>query len=233
MGGMDEDWTKVLAALAASGADAVEVGIPFSDPMMDGPTIQDASLQALGRGTTPSEVLSGIRSADISVPVALMTYYNVVFRFGHLRMARSMADSGVSAAIIPDLCLEEIDPWAEQAHLAGIETILLVAPSTPDSRMQAICERAQGFIYVVARMGVTGERSDSPEQAKSLVESVRRFSDLPVCVGIGVSTPQQAAEVCSVADGVIVGSALVRRLLDNAGVDAASEFIGQIRAAID
>jgi tryptophan synthase alpha chain len=233
MGGMTEDWGQSLSAVVAAGADAVEVGIPFSDPMMDGPVIQAAALQALGRGTVPDQVLDGIARAEAPVPVAVMTYYNIVFRAGHKRMAHSLAASGVSGAIIPDLSLEELAPWAIEADDAGVATVLLVAPSSPEDRVARLCQRARGFVYAVARMGVTGERVDLGGQAANVVERIRRHTDMPVCVGVGVSTPDQAAAVCEVADGVVVGSALVRRLLEGGGPDAAAEFIGSIRRAID
>jgi len=233
MGGMTDDWTTALEAVVAAGADAVELGVPFSDPMMDGPVIQEAALRALARGTTPDEVLDGVARAETPVPVAVMTYYNLIFRAGHKRMAHSMAAAGVSAAILPDLPVEEIGPWAAEADVAGVETVLLVAPSRPQERVERICARARGFVYAVARMGVTGERTDLGSDAAAVVERIRRCTDLPVCVGVGVSTPEQAAEVCAVADGVVVGSALVRRLLEGGGPDAAAAFVGALREAID
>ena len=233
MGGLSDDWEQTLAAVVEAGADAVEVGIPFSDPMMDGPVIQEAALTALGRGTVPDQVLDGIFRAEVTVPVAVMTYYNIVFRAGHKRMAHSLVTAGVSAAIIPDLSLEEIAPWAEEADGAGVETVLLVAPSSPEDRVARICARARGFVYAVARMGVTGERADLGDEARQVVERTRRYTDMPVCVGVGVSTPEQAAEACEVADGVVVGSALVRRLLARGGPEAAAEFVGSLRRAID
>ena len=233
MGGMGEDWVEVLQAVVAAGADAVEVGIPFSDPMMDGPVVQAASVASLERGTTPQSVVAGVAAAGIGVPVAVMTYYNIVFRAGHRRMARTLAAAGVAAAIVPDLPLEELGPWAEEADAAGVETVLMVAPSTPPERVARICERCRGFVYAVARMGVTGERADLGQDASAVVGRIREVSDLPVCVGIGVSTAGQAAEVCRVADGVVVGSALVRRLLEGGGVEGAASFVGELRAALD
>ena len=233
MGGMTDDWTQSLAAVVAAGADAVEVGISFSDPMMDGPVIQEAALRALQRGTVPDQVLDGIGRTDVPVPIAVMTYYNLVFRAGHKRMARSMAAAGVSGAIIADLPLEEIDLWAAEADSAGISTVLLVAPSSPPDRVERICARAHGFVYAVARMGVTGERVALGEDVTKVVERIRRYTDMPVCVGVGVSTPDQAAQVCEVADGVVVGSALVRRLLEGQGPDGAAAFVGSLRDAID
>jgi tryptophan synthase alpha chain len=233
MGGMTDDWVQTLEAVVDAGADAVEVGIPFSDPMMDGPVVQQAALRALGRGTVPDEVLSGIARADLSVPMAVMTYYNIFFRAGHRRMARSLASAGVSGAILPDLPIEELSPWAVEADAAGIDTVLLVAPSSPPERVGRICARARGFVYAVARMGVTGERRDVGSDVTAVVERIRRCTDMPVCVGVGVSTPAQAAELCEVADGVVVGSALVRRLLDGGGPEGAASFVRSLRDAID
>jgi tryptophan synthase alpha chain len=233
MGGMTDDWVQSLEAVVDAGADAVEVGIPFSDPMMDGPVVQQAALHALGRGTVPDEVLDGISRADLSVPMAVMTYYNIFFRAGHKRMARSLAAAGVSGAIVPDLPIEELSPWAVEADVAGIDTVLLVAPSSPPERVARICDRARGFVYAVARMGVTGERRDLGSDMTAVVERIRRCTDMPVCVGVGVSTPAQAAEVCEVADGVVVGSALVRRLLEGGGAEGAASFVRSLREAID
>jgi tryptophan synthase alpha chain len=230
---MTDDWADALAAVVAAGADAVEVGIPFSDPMMDGPVIQEAAVRALARGTVPGEVLDGIAQAQVGTPVAVMTYYNLIFRAGHKRMAHSLAGAGVAGAILPDLPVEEIGPWAAEADMAGVDTVLLVAPSSPPARVARICERARGFVYAVARMGVTGERSDVGNDVARVVGLIRQHTDLPVCVGVGVSTPAQAAEVCEVADGVVVGSALVRRLLEGAGPEGASEFVTELRRAID
>jgi tryptophan synthase alpha chain len=232
-GGLDDEWLLTLEAVAGSGADAIEVGIPFSDPMIDGPTIQEASFRALERGTTPEGVLADLSRIDVGIPVVAMTYYNLIFRAGHARIAGQMVESGVSGAIIPDLPLEEVGEWAGAADRAGVATVLLVAPSTPEERVEAICERSRGFVYAVGRMGVTGERSEVAASAREVAARARAVTDLPVCVGIGVSTPAQAAEVCEVADGVVVGSALVRRLLEGEGPDGAANFVGSLRHALD
>jgi tryptophan synthase alpha chain len=232
-GGADDKWLLTLEAIADAGADAIEVGIPFSDPMIDGPTIQEASKRALERGTTPDGVIADLSRLELGVPLLVMTYYNIFLRAGHTRMAGILAEAGVSGAIVPDLPLEELGPWAAAAGPAGVATVLLVAPSTPDDRVHAICEQSSGFVYAVGRMGVTGERAVLADSARAVAERVRSATDLPVCVGIGISNPEQAVRVCEMADGVVVGSALVRRLLEGEGPEGAAEFVGSLRRAID
>jgi len=232
-GGMAPDWVDVVHALADAGADAIEIGIPFSDPMIDGPTIQQASVRALAAGTTPRAILGELARHDVGVPLAVMTYYNIVFRAGHRRFARALADAGVAGAIVPDLPLEESSPWRAEAEDAGVETVLLVAPSTPDDRAAAICAASRGFVYGVGVMGVTGERAALASSARAVGARLRTITDKPVCIGIGVSDPGQAAAVCEVSDGVAVGSALVRRLLDGAGPAGAAEFVTALRRGID
>ena len=232
-GGMDDRWLLTLEALAGAGADAIEVGIPFSDPMIDGPTIQESSLRALARGTTPDGILADLSRVDVGIPLVAMTYYNLVYRAGHRRLANSLITSGVCGAIVPDLPLEELGPWAAAADDAGVETVLLVAPSTPEERIADIAQRSRGFVYGVGRMGVTGEQAELADSAREVANRVGRATDMPVCIGIGVSTPDQAKTVCEVADGVIVGSALVRRLLEGGGPEGAADFVGSLRQALD
>lgn len=233
MAGMSPEWPTVLQAVVGAGADAVELGIPFSDPMLDGPVIQEASRRALLAGTTLQGALDAVAGSEIGVPVIAMTYYNLVLRAGHRRAARWMAAAGVSGAIVPDLPLEELAPWSEEADLAGVGTVLLVAPSTPPPRVAAICARCRGFVYAVARMGVTGEREALGSEAEAVVRKIKEHTDMPVYAGIGISTPVQAAEACRVADGVVVGSALVRRVLDGGGPEAAADLVTQMRGALD
>jgi len=232
-GGMGPDWADAVLAVVDAGADAVEIGIPFSDPMIDGPVVQEASRRALERGVTPTAVLEVLSRIDLPVPLCVMTYYNIVFRAGLRRFARSLADAGVAGAIVPDLPLEEAGEWCHEADAAGVATVLLVAPSSPEERARAICARSRGFVYGVGTMGVTGERAALSSSAREVAEKVRRVSDRPVCIGIGVSTPDQAAEACVHADGVVVGSALVRRLLAGAGPEGAAAFVAELRAGID
>jgi tryptophan synthase alpha chain len=223
----------VLERVAAAGADAVEVGIPFSDPVMDGPTIQEASRRALAQGATPARILDDLGRRDVAVPVVVMTYYNVVLRAGPGRFAAGLADAGVAGAIVPDVPLEELDEWADAADHAGVATVLLASPSSPDARLVAICERARGFVYGVSRLGVTGERDTLASSAGMIAKRLKALTDKPVLIGFGVSTVDHAVEACVEADGVVVASALVRRLLAGGGAEGASELVAEMRAGLD
>jgi tryptophan synthase alpha chain len=232
-GGLGSQWTSHLQAMVVAGADAIEVGIPFSDPVMDGPTIQEASQRALELGATPPSILADLEHIDVSVPMAAMTYYNIVFRAGHRRFARMLTDAGVGAAIVPDLPLEELGDWARAAEDGGVETVLLATPVTPDDRLAELCRRSQGFVYTVSVMGVTGERRELSGSASVLAKRLKAVTDKPVIVGVGVSTPEQAVEACAEADGVVVGSALMRRMLDGATPEELGEAVAAIRSALD
>lgn len=232
-GGYDEDWLDVVRAVADAGADAIEIGIPFSDPVMDGPVIQQASEQALARGATPASILTALADLDAGIPLAVMLYYNTVFHMGHERFAHELNTAGVAAAIVPDLPLEEVGPWAVAADDAGIETVMLAAPTAPDERLPRICARARGFVYAVGLLGVTGERSSLADSATIIAARVQAVTDKPVLIGVGIGTPGQAVEASEVADGVVVGSALVRRLLEGAGPEGAASFVGELRTALD
>lgn len=232
-GGLGPAWLEVLQAMAAAGADAIEVGIPFSDPVMDGPTIQAASQRALEGGATPLGVISALKGVDVPVPLVAMTYYNVVFRTGHRRFASWLAGAGVAGAIVPDLPLEEAGDWTRAADEAGVETVLLASPVTPDHRLARICSRSRGFVYGVSVMGVTGERSAVASSAALIGKRLKAVTDLPVLIGFGVSTPAQAVEAAAEADGVIVASALMRRVLDGAGADEVGSLVADLRSALD
>jgi tryptophan synthase alpha chain len=225
-------WQDAIRAAAANGADAVEVGIPFSDPVMDGPVVQQASQQALDTGATPVNVLEGIRRLDAGIPIAVMTYYNPVFRAGDERFARSLADAGVTAAIVPDLPLEESGPWCAAADAAGVETVMLAAPTAPDERLPRICARARGFVYAVGLLGVTGERDRLADSAITMARRLKAVTDLPVVVGVGVSNAAQAATAVRTADGVIQGASVVRRLMEG-GAEAVGQYVAEVRTAID
>ena len=227
------DWQDALAAAADGGADAVEVGIPFSDPVMDGPVIQEANDRALASGVTPLGVLDALGRLDVGIPLAVMTYYNIAFRFGLERFASVLAERGVAAAILPDLPLEESGPWTEAADAAGVETVLLAAPTASDERLGRICDRTRGFVYGVGLLGVTGVRDKLAASAVVMADRLKQITDVPVLVGVGVGTPEQAEAICRVADGAVVGSAVVRRMLDEDGPAAVGELIGRFRRALD
>jgi tryptophan synthase alpha chain len=227
-------WQRVVEAVADAGADAIEVGIPFSDPVIDGPTVQEASERALAAGATPMAIVDDLARLDTGgVPLVVMTYYNTVHRVGDERFASSLAAAGVSGTIVPDLPLEEVGPWAAAADAAGVATVLLAAPTGSDDRLRRICERSRGFVYGVGLLGVTGERAALARSALDIAARLKTITDLPVLIGIGVSNAEQATEVAQVADGVVVGSALVRRLLEGGGADAAAEFVAELRSALN
>ena len=231
-GGLGE-WVPTVEAVAQAGADAIEIGVPFSDPVMDGPTIQAASDQALREGALPYEVIEAAGAADVGIPLAVMTYYNLVFRPGVTRFAGELARAGIAGAILPDLPLDEAGPWIATTDEAGVETVLLAAPTTPDERLQRIADRSRGFLYAVGLLGVTGERASLADSAKEIARRAKAITDLPVLVGVGVSTPQQAVEVCEVADGVVVGSAFVRTVLEGGSPDQVAEQVATFRDALD
>lgn len=231
-GGFD-GWSHTLSSVVAAGADAVEIGIPFSDPVMDGPVIQEASERALRGGATPASVLDEAARLQVQVPLAVMTYVNLVYRFGFERFAATMHAAGVGAAILPDLPLEEAGEWTHVADGAGVETVMLAAPTASDERLERIVARARGFVYAVGLLGITGEREQLAASAVVIARRVKELTDLPVLVGVGISTPEQAVEVCEVADGVVVGTAVVRRMMETGSAEATAELVGEFRDALD
>jgi tryptophan synthase alpha chain len=225
-------WQDAIRAAAANGADAVEIGIPFSDPVMDGPVIQQASQAALDAGTTPAGVLDEVPSLDVEIPLLVMTYYNLVHHEGHRRFAHRLVRAGVSGCILPDLPLEESEPWCRAADHEGVETIMLAAPTAPDDRLPLVAARARGFLYSVGLLGVTGERDSLASTATALAARLKSITDVPVLVGVGVSNAEQAREATRTADGVIQGASVVRRLMES-GPDAVGAYVAEVRAAID
>ena len=228
-----DTWPLLVEGLASAGADAIEIGIPFSDPVMDGPTIQESSAAALAAGISPESTFSRLGDLNPQIPLVVMTYYNICYRMGHRRFAAELDKAGVCAAILPDLPLEEVGPWARAADAAGIETVMLAAPTAPDSRLPRITARARGFVYGIGLVGITGERQELAASAAEIARRLKAVTDKPVLVGIGVSNPVQAAEVAQVADGVIVGSAVIRRIIDSGSIEPAVEFVAELRAGLD
>ncbi|MEP7203623.1 MAG: tryptophan synthase subunit alpha [Ilumatobacteraceae bacterium] len=225
-------WQDAVRAIAAAGADAIEIGLPFSDPVMDGPVIQQASQMALEAGATPVSILDEARSLDVGIPLAVMTYYNTVHHAGHERFAHQLLAAGIVAALVPDLPLEESGPWCAAADEAGIETVMFAAPTAPDERLPRIAARARGFLYSVGLLGVTGERDQLATTAASLARRLKAITDVPVLIGVGVSNAAQARQAVEVADGVVMGASVIRRMFDG-GADAVGDYVAEVRAAID
>jgi tryptophan synthase alpha chain len=230
-GGLAGVDAALLRRLQDAGADAIEVGLPFSDPVMDGGVIQEASRLALEAGARPPAVLGEIAAAELEIPVAVMTYFNPVLRHGVEVFLRDLAGSGVSGVIVPDLPVDEAGELASSCAETGIAPVLMAAPGTAPARLADIAARARGFVYCVATYGVTGERESLGGTARELVAALRAVTDLPLLVGVGIGTPEQATAACAFADGAIVGSALVRPLV-RGDVEGALELAGRFRAAI-
>ncbi|MGH9019456.1 MAG: tryptophan synthase subunit alpha [Acidimicrobiales bacterium] len=232
VGGLTQDWVRDVETAVHAGADAVEIGVPFSDPMIDGAVIQEGARRALERGTTLDSVCADLATISVDVPLVVMTYYNIVHHYGLERAAGVLGAAGIRGAIIPDLTIEEAGAWRAACDRADIATVFLVAPSTPPERVELVTAACAGFVYAAARMAVTG-RSEGIGDAREVVERVRAATDLPAYVGIGVTTPDQARSVAEVGDGVIVGSALVSVLLGGAGSVGVEDLVGAFRSAID
>jgi tryptophan synthase alpha chain len=205
---------EIVAALERGGADVIELGVPFSDPIADGPVIMRASERALAAGTTVEKVL-GI-AAEIrkrsEVPIVLFTYLNPVMRYGFEKLAARASEVGIDGFLLTDLSVEEAEGFVTAVKAVGLDTVFLVAPTSTDRRLELVAKYCSGFVYVVSRTGVTGEQSQVSASVAPLVEKLRQFTKLPLGVGFGISSAAQAAEVGSVADGVVVGSAFVRAI---------------------
>jgi tryptophan synthase alpha chain len=215
-----KDCHRVVQAFIDGGVDAIEIGFPYSDPVMDGPTIQAAAVTALNNGTTAQDVLDALEVATkAGVPSVVMTYWNPIEKFGVEKFAHAIASHGGSGVIHPDITIEESAPWLAAASASDINPIYVVAPSTSDERLAKVTAKAGGFIYAASIMGVTGARTSVLSAAEDLVSRVRKVSDLPVAVGLGVSTREQAKDLARYADGVIVGSAFVKAILDAPSLD--------------
>ena len=215
----------ILEAFISGGADMIELGVPFSDPLADGPVVQASSQKALERGVTPDDVLTLASEFSGRIPIVLMVYYNCVFAYGQDRFVEAAATAGVSGLIVPDLPVDEATGFMASCRERGIDPILLVAPTTPDERIDLIARNASGFIYCVSVTGVTGARASLSEQLPAFLERVRARTRVPLAVGFGVSTPEHAAEVSRYADGVIIGSRLISLVSDAQDIDIAGRAV--------
>jgi tryptophan synthase alpha chain len=226
-----------MRAMVEGGVDAVEVGLPYSDPLLDGPTIQQAVDGALRGGVTTGDVLRTVAEvAATGAPTLVMSYWNPIERYGVERFATELAGVGGAGTITADITPDEAGAWIEAAGAHGLDRVFLVAPSSTDARIRLTAQSSSGFVYAAAVMGVTGARAEVGAAAQALVRRTKAVTDTPVCVGLGVSTAEQAAQVAGFADGVIVGSAFVRLLLDapdlDAGVDAVRTLARELAAGV-
>lgn len=221
---------ELVLQVAQSGADLVELGVPFSDPIADGPSIQASSQRALQAGTTLAGVLDLVRALrrTCQVPLVLMSYYNPILRYGLDRFASDAAAAGVDGLIPSDLPPEEADEWLRHASRVGLDTIFLLAPTSTDERIRRVAEKASGFIYCVSRTGVTGVRETLPEDLPLLIQHIRQHTPKPIAVGFGISKPEQVRQVAQWADGAVVGSALVNLIARTGG--PAPEIAALVRA---
>ena len=206
----------LFVALAEAGADGFEVGIPYADPLMDGPVIQTAGTRALAAGTTMQRGLevAGEVAARTGKPCLVMTYVNPILRIGATEFAARAADAGVRGLIVADLPVDEAGPIREALKARGLGLVLFAAPTTPDHRLRQVVEAGPPFVYGVAEMGVTGERGESSRHAAALSARIKELTEIPVVLGVGIGTPEAARSAAAIADGVIVGSALVRRVIE-------------------
>ena len=203
---------SLVLALERGGADLIELGVPFSDPIADGPVIQRASERALRAHTTLPVLLDAVREIrrTSQIPILLFSYLNPLLRYGFGRLAGDAAEAGVDGVLLTDLCIEEASQPVAELRRAGLDTIFLAAPTSSDRRLKLVAEHSSGFVYLVSRTGVTGEQASVAETAKPLIARMRKLTNLPLAVGFGVSSPDHVRDVAAVADGVVVGSALVR-----------------------
>ncbi|HWR39050.1 MAG TPA: tryptophan synthase subunit alpha [Patescibacteria group bacterium] len=225
---------QAVQAAAKAGADVVEIGIPFSDPMADGPVIQKAASAALEAGASVETIITTVKYLRqyTEVPLALMTYFNPVLQAGMENFIRSSLLAGVDGLIVPDLPLEENAVLAEPCEQEGMDLISFIAPTTTAERLEPLCCQGSGFIYCISNTGVTGAKEVDYSALEPLIGAARKYTDLPIAIGFGVSSPAAAAEAVRCADAVIVGSAVMQKLMDE-GVEGMETFIAELRAAID
>ena len=232
-----EGCAKAIRVLADAGVDAIEIGFPYSDPVMDGPVIQEAADISIKAGTQAADVFAALKVAsDTGVAAVVMTYWNPIAKYGVEKFAQSIADNGGSGVITPDLTIEESDEWIAATDKSGINPIYVVAPSTSNERLKYVTAKTGGFVYAASMMGVTGSREAVASTANELVSRVRTVTELPISVGLGVSTREQAKSLAAYADGVIVGSAFIKLLLEapseQAGLDAISDLAKELALGV-
>lgn len=230
-----ETTEKLIAEMEKDGVDLIELGIPFSDPTAEGPVIQGANIRALSKGITTDKIFDMVKRVrrTVKIPLVFMTYANVVFSYGTERFVKNSAEAGINGLILPDVPFEEKEEFAETCEKAGLDFISLIAP-TSENRIATIAKEAKGFIYCVSSLGVTGVRTSITSDISGMVSIVRSVTDLPVAVGFGISTPEQAADMAAKSDGIIIGSAIVKIIAQygEKSVEPVGEYVRSIKAAI-
>ncbi|KOX28767.1 hypothetical protein ADK67_11435 [Saccharothrix sp. NRRL B-16348] len=236
MAGVVPDWLDLVRGAAEAGADAIEIGLPFSDPMLDGPTVQRAAALSAGRGGRPRALLDELAGLDVDVPLVVMTYANVAMTLTPERgvggFLDHLASVGVRGVIVPDLPLEESAEYRARAAEVGVAAVLLAAPSCDDDRCREIARASAGFVYCMSSMRITGERADLATTARETARRVKGMTGLPVVTGFGISTVEHAVEACADADGVVIGSVLMRMLVDGAPVADVVAEVAEFRRAL-
>jgi tryptophan synthase alpha chain len=227
---------EIIKAMVDGGVDAIEVGFPYSDPVMDGPTIQAAADKSLANGTTAADVMDTLKYAATLAPSVIMSYWNPIEKYGVEKFASDMAAAGGSGTITPDLTIEEASTWVAACKKEGLNSIFVIAPSSNDARLEKVLNNCGGFVYAASIMGVTGARAKVSSAAEELVSRARKFTKLPISVGLGVSTPEQARDVSKYANGVIVGSAFINAVQNaptfEAGLAAVKKLAQDLKAGI-
>jgi len=230
-----ETTLKAVELLAAKGADIIELGIPFSDPMADGITIQDSSYQALLKGINTDSCIETARQIRLKseIPLVFMTYFNPVFAYGIEKFCYACGEAGIDGLIVPDLPPEESSDLEKSAHQAGLDLIYLLAPTSTDNRIRLVSEKSRGYIYLVSVAGVTGARHSVPPDLREFVNRVRQYTRQPLCVGFGISTPEQAGQIAGIADGVIIGSKIIQLIKSDPTLKELSIFTQEIEKTIN
>lgn len=221
---------QIMINMAKAGCDLIEIGIPFSDPIAEGPVIQEANLRSLKQGTTTDKVFELTKkvSAQVDIPLVYMTYLNVLFKYGYDRFLQNAKEAGVSGVIIPDMPFEEKDELQSVAKNYGIEVVSLIAPTSED-RIKMIAQKAEGFVYTVSSLGVTGTRSEIKTDLAAITKAIKEVTDVPAAIGFGINTPEQAKKYAAIADGVIVGSAIVK-LIAQYGIEAPQKVFDYVKS---
>lgn len=228
---------EILIALEQSGADVIELGMPFSDPIADGSVIQASSFRSLQRGTTTRKILDQLSKVKLSVPVVLMGYSNPIFRYGIREFAMDAAKAGASGVLLTDITAEEAEDWRQTASEYGLDTVFIVAPNSTGDRIEVIAEASTGFLYAVSRTGVTGVHQRSSDSLESFVRHLKLASQVPVYVGFGISNATQAKQIAELSDGIVIGSAIVQMLAKEGSFEQnlgeVSSFVREVRSALD